>query len=41
MVIGAVYLGKAIGNKLANKAGLVGGLVLVAIGVKLLVEGLM
>lgn len=41
LCIGAVFLGKAIGNKLADKAGLVGGLVLVAIGVKLLVEGLM
>jgi putative Mn2+ efflux pump MntP len=40
LCIGAVFLGKAIGNKLADKAGLVGGLVLVAIGVKLLVEGL-
>ena len=41
LCIGAVFLGKAIGNKLADKAGLVGGLVLVAIGVKLLLEGLM
>lgn len=41
LCIGAVFLGKAIGNKLADKAGLVGGLVLVAIGVKLLVEGLL
>lgn len=41
LVIGAVYLGKAIGNKLADKAGLAGGIVLVAIGVKLLLEGLL
>ena len=40
LCIGAVFLGKAIGNKLADKAGLVGGLVLVGIGVKLLIEGL-
>ncbi len=41
LCLGAVFLGKAIGNKLADKAGLVGGLVLVGIGVKLLIEGLM
>ena len=41
LCIGAVFLGKAIGNKLADKAGLFGGLVLVAIGVKLLIEGLL
>ncbi len=37
---GAVYIGKAIGDKLADKAGLFGGAVLVLIGVKLLIEGL-
>jgi putative Mn2+ efflux pump MntP len=36
-----VYLGKAIGNKLADKAEFIGGLVLVAIGVKILLEGLL
>ncbi len=41
LVNGAVYLGKATGNKLADKAGLAGGIVLVAIGVKLLLEGLL
>lgn len=40
LCIGAVYLGRAIGNKLADKAGLAGGIVLVAIGIKLLIEGL-
>ena len=37
----AVYVGKAIGNKLADKAELVGGIVLVLIGVKLLLEGIL
>ena len=41
LVIGAVYVGKAIGNKLADKAGLAGGIVLVGIGLKLLLEGLL
>lgn len=40
LCVGAVYLGRAIGNKLADKAGLGGGIVLVAIGLKLLLEGL-
>ena len=39
--VAAVYIGKAIGCKLADKAGLLGGVVLIGIGVKLLVEGLM
>lgn len=37
----AVYIGKAIGNKLADKASFFGGTVLIAIGVKLLIEGLL
>ena len=41
LVFGAVYLGKAIGNKLADKAEFIGGLVLVSIGVKILLEGLL
>ncbi len=41
LCIVAVYLGRAIGNKLADKAGLAGGIVLVGIGVKLLIEGLL
>ena len=41
LCIGAVYLGRAIGNKLADKAGLAGGIVLVGIGIKLLIEGLL
>lgn len=38
---GAVYLGKAIGNGLADKAQFVGGLVLIGIGLKILLEGLL
>lgn len=41
LCVGAVYLGKVIGNKLADKAGLGGGIVLVLIGLKLLIEGLL
>jgi putative Mn2+ efflux pump MntP len=37
----AVYLGKAIGNKLADKAEIAGGAVLVVIGIKILLEGLL
>lgn len=36
----ATYLGKAIGCKLADKANLVGGIVLIAIGLKILIESL-
>ena len=39
--VGAVHLGKAVGDKLADKAGLLGGLVLLAIGIKILLEGLL
>ena len=38
---GAVYIGKAIGDKLADKASFFGGLVLVAIGLKILLEGIL
>ena len=34
----AVYIGKAVGCKLANKANFVGGAVLIAIGLKILIE---
>jgi putative Mn2+ efflux pump MntP len=37
----AVYIGKFIGDKLADKAEFLGGVVLVAIGIKLLIEGLL
>ncbi len=37
----AVYVGKLIGDKLSDKAELVGGMVLLGIGVKLLLEGLL
>ena len=37
----AVYLGKLIGDRLADKAQLLGGIVLIAIGVKLLLEGIL
>lgn len=36
--IGAVYIGKLVGNKLADKAGIVGGVVLLGIGLKILIE---
>ena len=36
----AVFAGKRIGNRFADKAGLLGGLILVAIGLKILIEGL-
>jgi putative Mn2+ efflux pump MntP len=36
--VGAVYIGKAMGNKLADKAGIVGGAVLLGIGLKILIE---
>lgn len=39
--VGAVYIGKAIGDKLADKASLIGGVVLVAIGLKILLEGIL
>ncbi len=35
---GAVYIGKLLGNKLADRASLVGGLVLIGIGLKILIE---
>ena len=38
--IGAVYIGKAVGNKLANKATLFGGIVLVLVGLKILLSAL-
>ena len=37
----AVFIGKLIGNKLADKAEFIGGLVLVGIGVKILLEALL
>jgi putative Mn2+ efflux pump MntP len=39
--LGAVYIGKMIGDKLSDKAGILGGLVLFAIGIKILMEGLL
>ena len=39
--IGAVFIGKKVGNKLADKAGLLGGAVLLGIGIKILIEGLL
>ncbi len=38
LAIGAVYIGKLVGNKLADKAGIVGGVVLLGIGLKILIE---
>lgn len=37
---GSVFIGKLIGDKLADKANLFGGAVLLAIGIKILIEGL-
>ena len=34
----AVYIGKAVGNKLADKAQLLGGIVLICLGLKILIE---
>ena len=39
--IAAVFIGKKVGNKLADKAGLLGGIVLLGIGIKILIEGLL
>lgn len=39
--VGAVYIGKAVGDKLADKATAVGGVVLLIIGLKILIEGLL
>ena len=41
LALGAVYIGKLLGDKLADKAGFLGGTVLVAIGLKILIEGLL
>lgn len=38
---GAVFIGKLIGNKLADKAEILGGIVLLGIGIKILIEGLL
>lgn len=38
--VAAVYIGKAVGGKLANKAEIFGGAVLLAIGVKILLGGI-
>lgn len=37
----AVYLGKKVGNKFADTAGIFGGVVLIAIGLKILLEGVL
>ena len=39
--VGAVYIGKAMGDKLADKASFGGGLVLVLIGLKILLDGIL
>ena len=41
LALTAVYIGKLIGNKLADKAGIFGGAVLLGIGIKILIEGLL
>ena len=37
--LGAVYLGKKFGNKLGNKAQIVGGVILIAIGLEIFITG--
>ncbi len=39
--VGAIYIGKFAGDKLAEKASLVGGIVLMGIGLKMLLEGIL
>ena len=39
--VGSVYIDKFVGDKLADKASFFGGLVLLAIGIKLLIEGML
>ena len=41
LAVGSVYIGKFVGDKLADKASFFGGLVLLAIGIKLLLEGML
>ena len=41
LTLGAVYIGKAVGDKLAEKASFVGGVALVLIGLKLLLDGIL
>ena len=41
LVVPAVLLGKKVGGKFADKAGFLGGAVLIAIGIKILIEGLL
>ena len=39
--VAAVYIGKKLGDKLADKAELCGGIVLIGIGLKILIESLL
>ncbi len=41
LALPAVYLGKRVGDRFADKAQILGGVILIAIGVKILVEGLL
>lgn len=41
MSVGAIYIGKFVGDKLAEKASLIGGIALVLIGLKLLLDGIL
>lgn len=38
--VGAVYVGKKFGTKLGNKANILGGLILIAIGINIFVQGI-
>ena len=39
LTVGAIYIGKKVGSILADKAELVGGIILVCIGLKIFIEG--
>lgn len=39
--LGSVYLGKKFGNKLGNKAQIVGGVILIAIGLEIFISGIL
>ena len=41
LAFAAVYVGKKVGNKFAGSAGIAGGIVLIVIGLKILLEGVL
>ncbi|MEE0954831.1 MAG: manganese efflux pump, partial [Eubacterium sp.] len=38
--IGGLYLGRTVGTKLSNKASILGGVILIAIGIEIFVTGI-